>query len=39
MSILYVVAFITGLLLAVRIMFFGAERRRPRAGDALPLRR
>jgi hypothetical protein len=39
MSVLYVVAFITGLLLAVRIMFFGAERRRPRAGDPLPLRR
>jgi membrane protein implicated in regulation of membrane protease activity len=39
MSALYVVTFIVGLLLAVRIMFFGAERRRPRAGDPLPLRR
>jgi hypothetical protein len=39
MTILYVVTFIVGLLLAVRIMFFGAERRRPRAGDPLPLRR
>ena len=39
MSVLYVIAFIVGLLLAVRIMFFGAERRRPRPGDALPLRR
>jgi membrane protein implicated in regulation of membrane protease activity len=39
MSALYVVTFIVGLLLAVRIMFFGAERRRARAGDPLPLRR
>jgi membrane protein implicated in regulation of membrane protease activity len=39
MSVLYVVTFIVGLLLAVRIMFFGAERRRPRADDPLPLRR
>jgi hypothetical protein len=39
MPVLYVVAFIIGLLLAVRIMFFGAERRRPRSGDPLPLRR
>jgi hypothetical protein len=39
MSVLYIVSFIVGLLLAVRIMFFGAERRRPRAGDPLPLRR
>jgi membrane protein implicated in regulation of membrane protease activity len=39
MSALYVVIFISGLLLAVRIMFFGAERRQPRAGDPLPLRR
>jgi hypothetical protein len=39
MSVLYVVSFVVGLLLAVRIMFFGAERRRPPAGDALPLRR
>ena len=39
MSVLYVGSFIVGLLLAVRIMFFGAERQRPRAGDPLPLRR
>ena len=39
MSVLYVVSFIVGVLLAVRIMFFGAERRRPRPGDPLPLRR
>ena len=38
MSVVFLVTFITGLLLAVRIMFFGAERRRPRA-DILPLRR
>jgi membrane protein implicated in regulation of membrane protease activity len=35
---LYLVAFIAGLLLAVRLMFFGAERRRHRPG-AIPLRR
>lgn len=39
MSALYLVAFIAGLLLGVRIMFFGAERRRMRTADALPLRR
>jgi membrane protein implicated in regulation of membrane protease activity len=39
MSYVYLAAFITGLLLAVRIMFFGAERRRARALDAMPLRR
>jgi hypothetical protein len=39
MSVVYLVAFIGGLLLAVRIMFFGAERRRRRSPDALPLRR
>ena len=41
MEYLFLVSFIAGLLLAVRIMFFGAERRtriRPRA-DAMPLRR
>jgi membrane protein implicated in regulation of membrane protease activity len=41
MKYLFLAAFIAGLLLAVRIMFFGAERRRrarPRA-DAMPLRR
>jgi membrane protein implicated in regulation of membrane protease activity len=39
MSYVYLAAFIAGLLLAVRIMFFGAERRRVRAVDAMPLRR
>ncbi len=39
MTIFYLVAFIAGLLLAVRIMFFGAERRRGGSADALPLRR
>lgn len=38
MRYLYLVAFIAGLLLAVRLMFFGAERRRQRPG-VLPLRR
>lgn len=39
MPYLFLVSFIAGLLLAVRLMFFGAERRRLREGDALPLRR
>jgi hypothetical protein len=39
MPVLYLVSFIAGLLLAVRIMFFGAERRRVRPIDAMPLRR
>jgi hypothetical protein len=39
MSVVYLIAFIGGLLLAVRIMFFGAERRRRRSPDMLPLRR
>ena len=39
MSAIYLVGFIAGLLLAVRIMFFGAERRRQRSVDSLPLRR
>jgi membrane protein implicated in regulation of membrane protease activity len=39
MSTVFLIAFIAGLLLAVRIMFFGAERRRMRAADAMPLRR
>jgi hypothetical protein len=39
MSSVFLIAFIAGLLLAVRIMFFGAERRRTRALDAMPLRR
>jgi hypothetical protein len=38
MSAVYLLSFIIGLLLAVRIMFFGAERRRLRS-DAMPLRR
>ena len=36
---LFLVAFIAGLLLAVRVMFFGAERRRLQPSDAMPLRR
>ena len=39
MSAVYLICFIAGLLLAVRIMFFGAERRRIRPVDAMPLRR
>jgi hypothetical protein len=39
MPYLFLASFIGGLLLAVRIMFFGAERRRIRAVDTLPLRR
>ena len=39
MSVFYLITFIAGLLLAVRIMFFGAERRAGRSADALPLRR
>jgi hypothetical protein len=38
MQLVFLASFIAGLLLAVRIMFFGAERRRRRAADALPLR-
>jgi hypothetical protein len=38
MSAVYLLTFIIGLLLAVRIMFFGAERR-IRNPDAMPLRR
>ena len=38
MTYLFLAAFIAGLLLGVRVMFFGAERRRP-STDALPLRR
>jgi hypothetical protein len=38
MLYLFLIALIAGLLLGVRIMFFGAERRRARA-DAMPLRR
>ena len=39
MSYLFLAAFIAGLLLGVRVMFFGAERWRARSADALPLRR
>jgi len=39
MTYLFLVAFIAGLLLGVRVMFFGAERRRRHSADALPLRR
>jgi hypothetical protein len=39
MVYLFLAAFIAGLLLAVRVMFFGAERRRLRPSDAMPLRR
>jgi membrane protein implicated in regulation of membrane protease activity len=39
MSAVYLIGFIAGLLLAVRIMFFGAERRRARPVDGMPLRR
>jgi hypothetical protein len=40
MSYVFLAAFTAGLLLAVRIMFFGAERRRARSTtDAMPLRR
>jgi membrane protein implicated in regulation of membrane protease activity len=39
MSAIYLTSFIAGLLLAVRIMFFGAERRRARSADGMPLRR
>ena len=38
MSFLFLSAFIAGLLLAVRLMFFGAERKR-RSPGTLPLRR
>jgi len=39
MPYLFLASFIAGLLLAVRVMFFGAERRRLRVADAMPLRR
>lgn len=39
MLYLYLVSFFAGLLLAVRLMFFGAERRRIPSPEALPLRR
>lgn len=39
MSYLFLAALIAGLLLGVRLMFFGAERRRRRTHGELPLRR
>ncbi|MEO6527132.1 MAG: hypothetical protein ABIP93_10945 [Gemmatimonadaceae bacterium] len=39
MMYVFLAAFIAGLLLAVRVMFFGAERRRLQPADAMPLRR
>jgi len=39
MTYLFLAAFIAGLLLGVRVMFFGAERRQRQSADALPLRR
>jgi hypothetical protein len=39
MIYLFLAALIAGLLLGVRLMFFGAERRRPHAGSDVPLRR
>ena len=39
MQYLFVAAFVSGLLLAVRLIFFGAERRRQRLADVMPLRR
>src|SRR5437868_2876466 len=39
MAYLFLASFIAGLLLAVRVMFFGAERRRLRPSDGMPLRR
>jgi hypothetical protein len=39
MTYLFLAAFIAGLLMAVRVMFFGAERRRLVSTDTLPLRR
>jgi hypothetical protein len=39
MIYLFLASFIAGLLLGVRVMFFGAERRQRISSDALPLRR
>lgn len=39
MTYLFLASFIAGLLLGVRLMFFGAERKRIPSADALPLRR
>jgi hypothetical protein len=38
-SYLYLCSFVAGLLFAVRLLFFGAERRRFRVSESLPLRR
>jgi hypothetical protein len=39
MTYLFLAAFIAGLMLGVRVMFFGAERRQLQPTDAMPLRR
>lgn len=39
MTYLFLASFIAGVLLGVRLMFYGAERRRRPTADALPLRR
>lgn len=39
MPYLFVAAFVSGLLLAVRLMFFGAERRGRHRAELMPLRR
>jgi hypothetical protein len=39
MSVVYLIGFCLGLLLGVRIMFFGAERRRGPKTEGMPLRR
>src|SRR5215204_1941958 len=39
MTYLFLASFIAGLLLGVRVMFFGAERRQRSSPDSLPLRR
>lgn len=39
MTFLFLTAFIAGLLLGVRLMFYGAERKRKPSAETLPLRR
>lgn len=39
MTFLFLATFIAGLLLGVRLMFYGAERKRKPSAEALPLRR
>ena len=39
MTFFFLAAFIAGLMLGVRVMFFGAERRQLQPTDAMPLRR